>query len=103
MTEDYRVKDMTYLREGGATYEEIGKRFGISRQRVHQIISKGGNSQMNEYISQDITFCSKRDCENKKCKRNHCHIDWSVKPYQSFCDFENTQYCPKNRGTDNDR
>lgn len=102
MTEDYRIKDMIYLREGGMTYEEIGKQFGISKQRVHQIMSKGKsiksvNRQMREYISQDITFCSNRFCKNKKCERNHCHIDWSAKPYQSFSDFENTEFCPKKR------
>lgn len=97
MSEDYRIKDMIYLRASGMTYEEIGKQFGLSRQRVHQIMSKGGSSQIGEYISQDITFCSNRKCKNKKCKRNHCHIDWSVKPYQSFCDFENTQYCLNKR------
>ena len=54
-------------------------------------------------FTQDITFCSNRKCENEKCKRNSCHIDWSVKPYQSFANFENTQYCQKNRRAENDR
>lgn len=48
---------------------------------------------MNKYFCQDITFCSKHNCENKKCIRNRIHIDWSVKPFHSFADFENTQYC----------
>ncbi len=56
---------------------------------------------MYEYFSQDITFCSKRDCKNKKCKRNRCHINWAVKPYHSFSDFENTQYCPKKKRSNN--
>ena len=94
MTEDYRIKDMIYLRASGMTYEEIGKQFGLSKQRVHQIMNKGRSSKMGKYISQDITFCSNKKCKNKKCKRNHCHIDWLVKPYHSFSDFENTEFCP---------
>ena len=50
---------------------------------------------MSEYYSQDITFCSNRKCQNLKCERNACHIRWDLKPYHSFADFENTQYCPK--------
>lgn len=96
MSEDIRINEMQSLRESGMTYEEIGKKFGLSKQRVHQIMSKSSN-KIGEYISQDITFCSNRKCENKKCKRNHCHIDWSVKPYQSFSNFENTQYCLNKR------
>lgn len=38
--EDYRKNDMLNLRERGLTYEEIGKQFGISKQRVHQIINE---------------------------------------------------------------
>ena len=37
--EDYRAKDMLKLRESGMTYEEIGKQFGVSKQRVYQILS----------------------------------------------------------------
>ena len=58
---------------------------------------------MSEYYSQDITFCSNRKCENKKCERNRCHINWAIKPYHSFADFENTEYCPKKRGGKNAR
>ena len=101
--DDYRTKEMQDFRESGMTYEEIGKKFGLSRQRVHQILNGNRDCKVNKYFSQDITFCSKRDCENKKCQRNSCHIDWTIKPYQSFADFENTQYCPKNRRADNDR
>ena len=35
-----RKKDMLKLRESGMTYDEIGKKYGISRQRVQQIIKK---------------------------------------------------------------
>ena len=54
-----------------------------------------------EYYSQDITFCSNRKCRNKKCERNACHINWALKPYHSFADFENTQYCLKKRSDNN--
>ena len=56
---------------------------------------------MPKYYSQDITFCSSRECKNKKCERNRCHINWAIKPYHSFADFENTQYCPKKRSDNN--
>ena len=57
---------------------------------------------MKEYYSQDITFCSNKKCKNKKCKRNACHIRWDLKPYHSFADFENTQYCQKGRSNNNE-
>ena len=81
--------------EEGYTYQQIADMVGVSRQRIHQRIKPIKNKK--PYFNQDITFCSNRECENKKCKRNHCHIDWTIKPYHSFADFENTQYCPKKR------
>jgi transcriptional regulator NrdR family protein len=39
-TEDHRKKEMQSLRESGMSYADIGKKFGVSRQRVHQILSK---------------------------------------------------------------
>lgn len=83
------------MREEGYTYQEIAEKLGVSRQRVQQRVKRMKGRK--PYYTQDITFCSNRECENKKCKRNHCHIDWSVKPYQSFCNFENTQYCLNKR------
>lgn len=56
---------------------------------------------MNGYYSQDITFCSNRKCQRTKCIRHQCHINWAIKPYHSFADFENTQYCPKKVGDNN--
>ena len=38
-----RIKEMINLRKLGLTYREIGKRFGVSRQRIHQILT-GYNS-----------------------------------------------------------
>lgn len=34
-----RKEEMKSLHENGMTYEEIGKKFGLSRQRAHQIIN----------------------------------------------------------------
>lgn len=34
-----RVKQMISLKQKGLSYESIGKLFGISRQRIHQLIS----------------------------------------------------------------
>ena len=53
--EDSRKKDMLKLRESGMSYEKIGKEYGISRQRVHQILSEKG------VIPNDTTG-SKRTC-----------------------------------------
>lgn len=49
----------------------------------------------NEYYSQDITFCSNRQCTRKSCERHQSHIQWYTKPYHSIADFEGTKYCPK--------
>ena len=35
------VQQMTEMKNGGKTYQEIADEFGISRQRVHQMISTG--------------------------------------------------------------
>ena len=34
-----RIKKMINLRKKGLSYRQIGKKFGISRQRVHQILT----------------------------------------------------------------
>ena len=36
----YKIREMKTMRMSGNTYAEIGARFGISRQRAHQLISK---------------------------------------------------------------
>ena len=55
-----------------------------------------------KYFSQDITFCANKKCKRKTCKRHPIHIDRTVKPYQSICNFTNSKLCPKNRGGSND-
>ena len=91
--------DILQMLEEGYTYQQIADVAGVSRQRIHQRVKN--KKPKKAYYDQDITFCSKRDCKNKKCRRNHCHIDWNVKPYHSFADFENTQYCLKKRSDNN--
>ena len=93
--------EILQMREQGYTYQQIADKLGVSKQRIHQRVKPIKHKK--PYYTQDITFCSKRDCENKKCQRNSCHIDWAVKPYQSFANFENTQYCLNKRRADNDR
>lgn len=51
----------------------------------------------DNYYNQDITFCSNRECKVTKCKRHYSHVNWAIKPYHSFADFENTQYCFKKK------
>lgn len=33
------IEEMNQLREQGLTYQTIGDKFGLSRQRIHQILS----------------------------------------------------------------
>lgn len=87
--------DILQMLEQGYTYQQIADIEGVSRQRIHQRIKNIKPQKV--YYDQDITFCSSKSCKNKRCKRNRCHIDWTIKPYQSFADFENTQYCPMKR------
>ena len=87
--------EILQMREAGYTYQQIADKLGVSKQRIHQRVKP--IKHQKPYYNQDITFCSKQDCQNKKCNRNHCHIDWNVKPYHSFSDFENTEYCLNKR------
>lgn len=45
------VFEMKRMKEEGRTLQEIGERFGISRQRVCQIIKKSENVCEDEYIT----------------------------------------------------
>lgn len=93
-----RANRIVTLRSEGKTYEEISKEFGISRERVRQIIRKSNLRATMDYYCQDITFCMREACGFKKCERHPCHIRWDIKPYQSIADFANTKYCPKKEG-----
>lgn len=54
-----RNEDMMSMRKNGITYKEIGYKFGISRERVYQILGKS-----------DIDACSKRnEHRNKKIRQ----------------------------------
>lgn len=85
--------EILQMRAEGYTYQQIADKCGVSRQAIHQRVQS--KEYKRPYYDQDITFCSKRNCKNTKCRRNSCHIDWSVKPYHSFADFEDTRNCPQ--------
>lgn len=89
-----RIERMQALHSEGKTYAEIGKEYGLSRQRVEKIIK---SEPKKRYYSQDITFCTNEKCTRKLCERHPCHIRWDIKPFQSFADFENTDYCPEKK------
>lgn len=55
-----------------------------------------------KYYTEDITWCSKRNCNNMKCERNRKHIRPTPRDL-SFADLEYTDYCPKKRSVDNAR
>ena len=55
---------------------------------------------MNEYHSEDITYCMNRECKVMKCERNPKNIK-EMKPH-SFASLEDTDYCEKG-ATNNDR
>ena len=52
---------------------------------------------MAEYYTDDITWCSNRRCNNKKCERNPKRIRFNPFKEYSFAELENTAYCPKKR------
>lgn len=87
--------ELLQLLEQGYTYQQIANRCGVSRQRIHQRVKNINPKEV--YYDQDITFCSNKECKNKKCRRHYSHADWSVKPFHSFANFENTQYCLNKR------
>lgn len=48
--------------------------------------------------SQDMTFCSNKECGYTKCNRHYSHIDWTINPpWRSFAMFEGTKMCPLKR------
>ena len=52
-------------------------------------------------MSDDITFCSKKDCKHTKCGRHQCNIQ-DIWRDRSVADYENSDYCLKKRGVEND-
>ena len=51
---------------------------------------------MDNYYTEDITWCTKRNCNIKNCERNPKRIRPTNREL-SFADLENTEYCPKKR------
>ena len=54
---------------------------------------------MAEYYTDDITWCSNRRCNNKKCERNPKNIRFTPFKEYSVSDLENTAYCVKTKRT----
>lgn len=50
---------------------------------------------MGEYYTDDITWCSNRRCNSKRCERNPKRIRPNPIKEYSFADLENTAYCIK--------
>lgn len=48
-----RDAQMVVMREGGAKLEDIGVAFGVSRERVRQIMERNGLSELRWYASAD--------------------------------------------------
>ena len=53
----HRKRDMQEMAKQGISMQEIGKKFGITRQRVHQILTKGGGVLM--YVPEDCEVVKK--------------------------------------------
>ena len=43
-----RRDETVKLREAGSSYAEIGRRLGVTRERVRQIVYKGGEAKVNK-------------------------------------------------------
>lgn len=55
-----------------------------------------------KYHNDDITFCAKSKCKYKDLCDRHIENYKGYKPYVSIADLENTIYCLKKAGADND-
>lgn len=51
---------------------------------------------MGNYYTEDITWCTKRNCNIKKCERNPKRIRSTYREF-SFADLEYTEYCPQKK------
>lgn len=50
---------------------------------------------MDEYYTDDITWCSNMNCNNKKCERNPKRIRRQPSKMYFFADLDGTVYCEK--------
>lgn len=76
-----RTSEMIKLKQEGVSYREIGKMFGVSRQRVAQIIGEQNISYFKEVTEKQCVFNGIRDYMNntqtslteliKKCGFNY--------------------------------
>jgi transposase len=59
-----RTREMIKLKQEGATYRKIAEMFGISYQRVYQIIGKQNISYFKEVTEEQCVFKGIRDYMN---------------------------------------
>ena len=57
-------------------------------------------SSIDNYYTEDITWCTNCNCNIKKCERNPKRIRPTYREL-SFADLEYTEYCPKKRRNNN--
>ena len=85
-----RAEQMKKLRSQGATYEEIGKAMGISRQRVYQIIGGSVRDCFKEITADECI------CPNIRKWMNENRIS---KPKLTRMIYGEERYHPLNWGT----
>lgn len=83
---DDREKDIIRRRFEGQTFDEIGNTFGITRERVRQILAKSANKIRKEYISETQLTLFDEDYyrylyENYAFDCKECSEWFGVEPY----------------------
>ena len=66
-----RKKELGKLRVRGYTYEDIGKRFNISRQRVFQILTSGAHPQISPARREQLKQANRRYYQKKRASYNN--------------------------------
>lgn len=62
-----RISEMLEMHENGSSYEEIGKAFSLSRQRVFQLIGGQVRNYTKEVTPEDCIYPNLRNWLNKNC------------------------------------
>lgn len=63
---DEKISEMLSLRSNGMTYQQIGDKFGISKQRVHQLLGKQPKKQLS--LENAIKYL-KKEYEYANCQK----------------------------------
>lgn len=67
MTKDEKIKEMKLLKNNGLSYGDIALQFGLSRQRVHQLIS-GYRSTPNRPIWLNLLYEAIKIRDKNRCQ-----------------------------------